>query len=127
GIACERRAFRQGVRSLSTLACAAHCARRAVGARDGAHLSRAARRAPGAQRSLEGPHAGALLRRTRMAVWLARRELSRRLNCRPKHEERIMSELGRLEDLPADYRDALTQRNLVPLWPSLRGVRPPPT
>jgi gentisate 1,2-dioxygenase len=36
-----------------------------------------------------------------------------------------MSELGRLEDLPADYREALTQRNLVPLWPSLRGVLPP--
>ena len=36
-----------------------------------------------------------------------------------------MNELGRLEDLPQDYRDALTQRNLVPLWPSLRGVLPP--
>ena len=35
-----------------------------------------------------------------------------------------MSDLGRLEDLPADYREALTQRNLVPLWPSLRGVMP---
>jgi gentisate 1,2-dioxygenase len=35
-----------------------------------------------------------------------------------------MSELGRLEDLPADYREALTQRNLVPLWPSLRAVMP---
>ena len=38
-----------------------------------------------------------------------------------------MNELGRLEDLPQDYRDALTQRNLVPLWPSLRGVLPPHT
>ena len=36
-----------------------------------------------------------------------------------------MNELGRLEDLPQEYRDALTARNLVPLWPSLRGVLPP--
>ena len=36
-----------------------------------------------------------------------------------------MQELGRLEDLPQDYRDALTQQNLVPLWPSLRAVLPP--
>lgn len=36
-----------------------------------------------------------------------------------------MQELGRLEDLPADYRDALTAHNLVPLWPSLRAVLPP--
>ena len=36
-----------------------------------------------------------------------------------------MSELGRLEDLPVDYREALTGRNLVPLWPSLRGMLPP--
>jgi gentisate 1,2-dioxygenase len=36
-----------------------------------------------------------------------------------------MNELGRLEDLPQDYRDELTRRNLVPLWPSLRGVLPP--
>ncbi|HDR9319694.1 TPA: cupin domain-containing protein [Burkholderia vietnamiensis] len=42
-------------------------------------------------------------------------------------EERItMShELGRLEDLPQDYRDELKQLNLVPLWPSLRAVLPP--
>lgn len=36
-----------------------------------------------------------------------------------------MHELGRLEDLPQDYRSALTAQNLVPLWPSLRGVLPP--
>jgi gentisate 1,2-dioxygenase len=36
-----------------------------------------------------------------------------------------MRELGRLEDLPADYREALTQQNLVPLWPSLRAMLPP--
>ena len=36
-----------------------------------------------------------------------------------------MNELGRLEDLPQDYRDELTQLNLVPLWPSLRAVLPP--
>jgi gentisate 1,2-dioxygenase len=34
-------------------------------------------------------------------------------------------ELGRLEDLPQDYRDELTALNLVPLWPSLRAVLPP--
>ena len=36
-----------------------------------------------------------------------------------------MEELGRLEDLPQDYRDELTALNLVPLWPSLRAVLPP--
>ncbi len=36
-----------------------------------------------------------------------------------------MNELGRLEDLPADYLAALKSQNLVPLWPSLRGVLPP--
>ena len=36
-----------------------------------------------------------------------------------------MLELGRLEDLPADYLAALTAHNLVPLWPSLRAVLPP--
>jgi gentisate 1,2-dioxygenase len=36
-----------------------------------------------------------------------------------------MHELGRLEDLPQDYRDELTRRNLVPLWPNLRAVLPP--
>jgi gentisate 1,2-dioxygenase len=36
-----------------------------------------------------------------------------------------MSDLGRLEDLPQSYRDELQRRNLVPLWPSLRGVMPP--
>lgn len=35
-----------------------------------------------------------------------------------------MNELGRLEDLPADYRDALAKQNLVPLWPNLRAVMP---
>ena len=36
-----------------------------------------------------------------------------------------MHELGRLEDLPQEYRDDLTSKNLVPLWPSLRAVLPP--
>jgi len=36
-----------------------------------------------------------------------------------------MHELGRLEDLPQDYRDDLSALNLVPLWPSLRAVLPP--
>ena len=35
-----------------------------------------------------------------------------------------MNELGRLEDLPAEYRAALTRQNLVPLWPSLRALLP---
>ncbi|WP_088278365.1 cupin domain-containing protein [Ideonella sp. A 288] len=36
-----------------------------------------------------------------------------------------MTELGRLEDLPADYVQDLRKLNLVPLWPSLRAVLPP--
>ncbi len=36
-----------------------------------------------------------------------------------------MNELGRLEDLPADYVAQLRELNLVPLWPSLRAVLPP--
>lgn len=36
-----------------------------------------------------------------------------------------MNDLGRLEDLPADYVAALREQNLVPLWPSLRAVLPP--
>jgi gentisate 1,2-dioxygenase len=35
-----------------------------------------------------------------------------------------MQELGRLEDLPQDYRDELAHCNLVPLWPSLRALLP---
>lgn len=35
-----------------------------------------------------------------------------------------MNELGRLEDLPAEYVQDLRNVNLVPLWPSLRGVLP---
>lgn len=35
-----------------------------------------------------------------------------------------MSALGTLAELPAEYRDGLTARNLVPLWPSLRAVLP---
>ena len=36
-----------------------------------------------------------------------------------------MQELGKLEDLPQQYRDDLKNLNLVPLWPSLRAVLPP--
>lgn len=36
-----------------------------------------------------------------------------------------MNDLGRLEDLPPDYLEALRKLNLVPLWPSLRAVLPP--
>ena len=32
--------------------------------------------------------------------------------------------LGTLDDLPAEYLDAMAARNLVPLWPSLRGFMP---
>jgi gentisate 1,2-dioxygenase len=35
-----------------------------------------------------------------------------------------MNELGRLEDLPQAYLDALRAHHLLPLWPSLRGVMP---
>ena len=37
----------------------------------------------------------------------------------------MSNELGRLEDLPPDYVQDLRDLNLVPLWPSLRGVLPP--
>jgi len=37
----------------------------------------------------------------------------------------MSNELGRLEDLPPDYVQDLRNLNLVPLWPSLRGVLPP--
>ncbi len=37
----------------------------------------------------------------------------------------MTAELGRLEDLPADYVDELRSHNLVPLWPSLRALLPP--
>jgi len=33
--------------------------------------------------------------------------------------------LGSLEELPADYRDALANHCLAPLWPSLRSLLPP--
>lgn len=33
-----------------------------------------------------------------------------------------MQELGRLEDLPANYREALIRQSLVLLWPNLRAV-----
>ena len=35
-----------------------------------------------------------------------------------------MTRLGTLEDLPLQYREALTARNLAPLWPSMRAVLP---
>jgi gentisate 1,2-dioxygenase len=35
-----------------------------------------------------------------------------------------MGELGTLQELPADYRQALTAHNLLPLWPSLRNFLP---
>lgn len=35
-----------------------------------------------------------------------------------------MSALGTLEELPLDYREALTGFNLLPLWPSLRNFLP---
>ena len=36
-----------------------------------------------------------------------------------------MNQLGRLEDLPADYVAELKSHNLMPLWPNLRAVLPP--
>jgi gentisate 1,2-dioxygenase len=40
-------------------------------------------------------------------------------------EEIGMSEnLGTLEELPVDYRQAMTAQNLVPLWPSMRAFLP---
>src|SRR3990167_11521217 len=47
------------------------------------------------------------------------------LKAAPPMENPMSHELGTLEDLPADYVAALRARNLVPLWPSLRGVLPP--
>jgi gentisate 1,2-dioxygenase len=41
------------------------------------------------------------------------------------HEQSRFDTLGRLEDLPQEYRDRLTRQNLVPLWPNLRAVLPP--
>lgn len=35
------------------------------------------------------------------------------------------NELGTLQELPADYVEALRAVNLVPLWPSLRSLMPP--
>ena len=36
-----------------------------------------------------------------------------------------MNDLGTLNELPADYVDALRSANLVPLWPALRTLLPP--
>jgi gentisate 1,2-dioxygenase len=36
-----------------------------------------------------------------------------------------MHDLGRLEDLPADYLKALSEQNLIPLWPTLLALLPP--
>ncbi|TSE20714.1 cupin domain-containing protein [Tepidimonas aquatica] len=36
-----------------------------------------------------------------------------------------MHTLGTLDELPPEYRQALRERNLVPLWPSLRALLPP--
>lgn len=35
-----------------------------------------------------------------------------------------MAQLGRLEDLPQEYRDALTEAGVAPLWPMMRNVLP---
>ena len=35
-----------------------------------------------------------------------------------------MSALGTLDELPRSYRNALTELNLAPLWPSLRNLLP---
>jgi gentisate 1,2-dioxygenase len=65
-----------------------------------------------------------------MAVRLVGRDLpdtlNRALNSTTHEGDDPMSDnaLGRMEDLPADYRAALAQQNLVPLWPNLRAVMP---
>ncbi len=41
------------------------------------------------------------------------------------HDQDRYATLGRLEDLPQDYRNELAEQNLVPLWPNLRAVLPP--
>jgi gentisate 1,2-dioxygenase len=44
-----------------------------------------------------------------------------------RNKEETMLNLGSMEDLPTEYRAALSEQNLVPLWPSLRSVMPPGT
>src|SRR5690606_27537839 len=39
-------------------------------------------------------------------------------------EENIMQQLGTLEELPLAYRDGLSERALVPLWPLMRDALP---
>ncbi len=41
------------------------------------------------------------------------------------HDPERLASLGRLEDLPAAYREELTRNHLVPLWPSIRTLLPP--
>jgi gentisate 1,2-dioxygenase len=40
------------------------------------------------------------------------------------HEERIMSTLATVEELPVAYRQGLSQKNLVALWPLMRTALP---
>ena len=35
-----------------------------------------------------------------------------------------MTQLGSMEDLPLEYRNSLTDKNLLPLWPNIRGFLP---
>jgi len=35
-----------------------------------------------------------------------------------------MTQLGTLEELPQDYREAMTQAGVAPLWPMMRNVLP---
>ena len=80
GVAHQRQCLRPGIRALPALTHRAYRAHRAVGARDGPHLPRHRRGAPGAQRTVERPHARALLRRDGVALWLEGRDLPGRLN-----------------------------------------------
>ena len=95
--------FAQGLRALPALARGPHRAHRAVGARDGAHLPRQGRRAPGAQRAVEGPHARALLRRDGVAVRLDASTTAWPPES-PETETTMTRHSDALEDLPADYR-----------------------
>jgi gentisate 1,2-dioxygenase len=60
-----------------------------------------------------------------MALRLERGQLPASRTPQLSEGETAMNELGRLEDLPKDYVQDLRNLNLVPLWPSLRGVLPP--
>src|SRR5262249_44469090 len=60
--------------------------------------------------------------RSRTARPLDRGE--RKLSRNGFNRDSIMSTLGSVADLPADYYNGLVSHNLLPLWPSLRSLLP---